>query len=309
MDELISVIIPVYRVEKYLDECVKSVVRQTYKNLEIILIDDGSTDACPSICDKWAELDNRIKVIHKLNGGLSDARNAGINIAKGEYITFVDSDDYISGDYIEQMYSRITSDIDIVCAGYIRVTDNGKIIENCHGTNTILTKNEAMRELVENGLIATTAWGKLYRKKLFSELRFDYGKYHEDIYIMHEILHRVRKVIVSEMGLYYYRVNDQSITGVKFNPKHQDAVYSQLKRLNFIKASYPELINIQKKVVVWHACDNNLKILKSLKGNETFFRENNIIIRKYFKEFISSDASIKAKVFAAVRIGISQFVS
>ncbi len=308
MDELISVIIPIYKVEKYLDNCVKSVVEQTYRNLDIILVDDGSTDTCPEICDRWAEEDNRIRVIHKKNGGLSDARNSGINIAKGKYFVFVDSDDYISIDYIEEMYKKMKADVDIVCTGYARVTDSGDILKKSHVINGTFTRNEAMAELVENGVITTTAWGKIYRAELFSDLRFDCGKYHEDMYIMHKILHRARKVSVIEKGVYYYRVNNQSITGVKFTSKHQDAVYSQLERLEFIKNNYPELIEKQKKRVVWHACDNNLKIIKSLKGNKAYIKENNAIIRRYLREFMKSDASIKAKMFAIFSLLILQFV-
>lgn len=308
MDELISVIIPIYKVEKYLDNCVKSVVEQTYKNLDIILVDDGSTDTCPEICDRWAEEDNRIRVIHKKNGGLSDARNSGINIAKGKYFVFVDSDDYISTDYIDEMYKKMTADVDIVCTGYARVTDSGDILKKSHVINGTFTRNEAMTELVENGVITTTAWGKIYRAELFSDLKFDYGKYHEDMYIMHKVLHRARKVSVIEKGVYYYRVNNQSITGVKFTSKHQDAVYSQLERLEFIKSNYPELVEKQKAMVVWHACDNNLKIIKSLKGNKTYLKENNAIIKKYLREFMKSDASTKAKMFAIFSLLILQFV-
>ena len=124
-EDLITIVIPIYKVENYLDKCVKSVINQTYKNLEIILVDDGSPDNCPKKCDEYEKKDTRIKVIHKENGGLSDARNAGIDIAKGKYITFIDSDDYIDSDYVETYYNKIKNcNYDVVVGGYKRVVDD-----------------------------------------------------------------------------------------------------------------------------------------------------------------------------------------
>ena len=142
MKKLISIVLPIYNVENYIEKCMESVLNQTYKNIEIILVDDGSPDNCPIICDQYVKEDNRVKVVHKENGGLSDARNAGIKVANGDYITFIDSDDYVDKDYVEFLYNTIEeTDADIAIGGHRVIYDSGKIIEMeliyPHGENYI----------------------------------------------------------------------------------------------------------------------------------------------------------------------------
>lgn len=151
---MISTIIPVYNVDNYLPKCVDSIINQTYKNLEIILVDDGSLDRCPDICDEYAKKDKRIIVIHKKNGGLSDARNAGLEIAKGEYISFIDSDDYINEHMYEDMLSAIENvDADLCICGYDRVNDDGEIRSSAYFKNAIQTQNDAYEMLVQGYVI------------------------------------------------------------------------------------------------------------------------------------------------------------
>ena len=182
MSDLISIIIPVYNVEKYLERCVKSVINQTYKNLEIILVDDGAKDNSGKMCDELSKLDSRIKVIHKENGGLSDARNFGLKIATGDYIGFVDSDDYIADDMYETLYYTIkNNNADISIVSFYEMYKEKVIGVRDSGNLEILSKQEAMKELLIDTKIQSYAWNKLFKKELFNDLKFPTGKNFEDI--------------------------------------------------------------------------------------------------------------------------------
>lgn len=165
---LISIVIPVYKVEQYLRECVDSVIAQTYKNLDIILVDDGSPDKCPAMCDEYAAKDSRVRVIHKTNGGLSAARNSGIDIARGEYITFIDSDDYVSKTYTEQLYTTLKKSgagiSECLCSS---VADD--LDEAVSPDFRIYSAHDAIREALDGKFIAIAAWGKLYPISIFTD--------------------------------------------------------------------------------------------------------------------------------------------
>lgn len=203
---LISVIVPIYKVEKYLDKCVQSIVEQTYKNLEIILVDDGSPDNCPKMCDEWAEKDARIKVIHKENGGLSDARNFGVKASNGEYIAFVDSDDYVASNYIEYLYGILADNsADISCCGMVR-TEN-RTTE--YYTNDalppvqLLTGRDACKKLLgELYLVLVTACGRLYRNEIVKKHPFPEGRIHEDEATTCKYYYESEKVVVGNSCLY-----------------------------------------------------------------------------------------------------------
>lgn len=217
MDDLISVIVPVYNVENYLEKCVDSILNQTYKNLEIILVDDGSTDNCGKMCDEYAKKDGRIKVIHKQNGGLSDARNAGIDIAQGEFIGFIDSDDYIHLQMYEILYNAIIEanadvakcDFKDVYANDDNVFDNVDIIKSKVYTNQELITGYFFKDYIWE--FAISACVKLYRKEIFNNLRFPKGRLYEDYYIKYDILTRANKVVIVDQVLYYYFHRDGSI--------------------------------------------------------------------------------------------------
>ena len=221
MKELISVIIPVYKTEKYLKRCVSSVLVQSYKNLEIILIDDGSPDCSGELCDQLANQDSRIRVIHKKNGGLSSARNAGLAIIQGDYFTFLDSDDCIHPQMLNWMLIQIhLSNSDIVATGLERFqTDFPKNI--CGITMPkfeVLEKKDFIENLYpENfGKISVTACGKLYRTAVFSNLRYPEGTIHEDLRVYLEVLQRCERISVSAQSLYYYYTNPNSIMMGKY---------------------------------------------------------------------------------------------
>ncbi len=234
----VSVIVPIYNVEKFLNECVENILNQTYRDFELILVDDGSTDNCSSICDDLQKIDNRINVIHKANGGLSSARNAGIEVAKGELITFIDSDDLISEIYLEQLvFTYEQSSCDIVVSGIssslkklnCRVTDKSKICLN----------NKALKYLLKEK-ISTSACGKLFVKSLFDKINFPEGKIYEDYATIPKIFGVANNVALVDKALYYYRPNDTSITGTIFSDKRMQYFEIAEDIIKFLDKSYPK---------------------------------------------------------------------
>lgn len=199
----ISVVIPVFRTEKYLEKCILSVLCQTYADLEIILVDDGSDDSCPEMCDAFAASDGRVKVIHKKNGGLSSARNEGINAATGEYIAFVDSDDHIAPDMYERLMEN-AYDADIVICSYFSVDDDKKIQHKGFSEKTTLTGKTALSELFKDEKIKNHVWNKLFRKELFSGVSFPEGKIYEDILTTYKLFEKSEKVVCIPQAEYYY---------------------------------------------------------------------------------------------------------
>ena len=201
-EPLVSVIVPVYKVEKYLDKCVGSIVAQGYKNLEIILVDDGSPDNCPAMCDSWAERDSRIKVIHKQNGGVSSARNSALDMAAGEYICFVDSDDFIEPNTVKYMLENI-GDADVIQCGLSYDHANGRV-EKCDITEADFIGEDAARAVIADK-VRPEVWGKLYSAHLFAGIRFDTSKkYGEDLFINYLLMKHAKKLISRNVCLYHY---------------------------------------------------------------------------------------------------------
>ena len=235
---LVSVIVPVYKVEPYLRRCLDSVVGQTYQNLEIILVDDGSPDKCPEICDEYAAKDSRIIVIHKENGGLSDARNAGLDIAKGEYISFIDSDDWVADTYIEALWKALEfHHADLAVGNYVQTTQNYKLcisdfsVENCE----VLTPVQAVKKLWTPDLIAfVTAWGKLAKASLYQDIRFPKGLIHEDEYTTYKVLYRSSSTVFVDLPLYCYLQRKDSIIG-RIVPGSVRALHAKVERYFFFK--------------------------------------------------------------------------
>lgn len=216
-DKKVSIAIPIYNVENYLDRCVKSIVNQTYKNLEIILVDDGSTDGCGKICDEWVKKDNRIKVVHKSNGGLSSARNAGLANATGDYIMFEDSDDWIEAELVERCVKRIENDkSDIVIFGYRKVDEQGKTMWDFTFGNETYSKNEIIEDLHKRILEMSYgyAWNKLYDLKFLKEsgLEFDSSIIdREDLVFNMQLLSHIRKISYLEYVGYNYLQRNTSL--------------------------------------------------------------------------------------------------
>lgn len=212
MESLISVVVPVYNVEKYVERCIDSITAQTYKNIEIIIVDDGSTDNSGHIVDEISLKDQRIKVIHQENGGLSAARNTGIDKATGEYLVFVDSDDYISCKMIEVLFNNLLSfDADISICDYYTLCEENEIGESGDNNVTIYENEDIMYRIYEDDRRTVVAWNKLYKAELFQSIRYPVGRLHEDEYVIHRILAKCCRIVFTDMKLYYYLVRNNSI--------------------------------------------------------------------------------------------------
>ena len=270
VDSLISVIVPVYRVEQYLDRCVESITNQTYKYLEIILVDDGSPDNCPAICDEWMKKDHRVRVIHRENSGLSDARNAGISVAAGEYIGFVDSDDWISPEMYERLLDSMQKDgSDIACCSVemFRDTDaNRTFLVN--PTNSVLNRQQAQLALLEESKLKQPVWYKLYKRNLIKGISFETGKQHEDVFWSYQAIGRANKVSIIDYVGYHYRQRDDSIMGRRFSLHNLDALEAVCQRYEYFKREFPELAQAGL-IRIWENCiyDGQMSLLY-LKAND-----------------------------------------
>lgn len=218
---LVSVIIPVYKVEKELNKCIDSVINQTYSNLEIILVDDGSPDNCPAICDKYAEKDHRIIVIHKKNGGLSDARNTGLEICKGDYISFVDSDDWIDDDFIETLLTNAikeNADISIVACNLVWDYGRCKTTTDDNGYY-VFNQDDGIKELLIQQKYQCMVCQKLYKREVIAEVRFPVGKLYEDVAISLPTFLNAKKIVTSGIAKYNYYQRKESIVNSQFSDK------------------------------------------------------------------------------------------
>ena len=236
----ISIVVPIYNVEKYLCRCIDSIINQTIKDIEVILVDDGSTDSCPKICDQYAQKDIRIRVIHKSNGGLSSARNEGIKVAQGQYIGFVDSDDYVNINMYEKLYNQaIEKGADIVQCHFKKVyedEDYSRLINECDVDE--LSNNEALLRLVKMGELhvqSVVAWNKIYKKELFQNISYPIGKLHEDEFTTYKLFANSSKIVDISQELYYYRQVEGSIMNRKFNVKRLDYLEALVNMVNFFK--------------------------------------------------------------------------
>ena len=231
----ISVIVPVYNVEDYLDRCVQSIINQTYKNLEIILVDDGSPDNCGRICDEYAIKDNRIKVIHKENGGLSDARNTGINVATGDFFGFVDSDDFIHPEMYETLLLNILKDdVDISVCYFEKVTDDIVVFDKSDYKVLTINNLAALDQLFTFGSInIVIAWNKLYKRDLFYGIQYPQGRIREDEFTTYKLLYRAKRIGIVERAMYYYFQREGSIMNDRTLSSECHFAEAQEERLEF----------------------------------------------------------------------------
>lgn len=271
---LISVIVPIYNVEAYLDRCVESIVAQTYKNIEILLVDDGSPDSCPQICDDWAKRDERIKVVHKVNGGLSDARNAGIECAQGEYLTFIDSDDYITPDYVDTLHA--------LCSKYnckIAVADWLVFPE---GTDPVIQKRiekelyfsniKALEAMFYQEHFDNSACVKLYHKSLFeSGVRFPKGLLFEDLLTTFKYLLQSDGVAYTNKQIYYYMFRATSIEGSAFSEKKMDSAITVFNTMKEHEADLNVVSEALKSKLASFCFHLVLKMPDGYKGGEVLY--------------------------------------
>lgn len=230
METAISVIVPVYRVEKYLPACIDSILNQTFTDFELILVDDGSPDRCPEICDEVARRDARVRVIHQANAGLSAARNAGIEIAHGEWLGFVDSDDYIAPQFYEKLYQTAQrTDADCVMCSVQNVDESGKSIDSAlmRVADEVKTGQEVLQKIGRDDVTPyLTAWNKLYRRKLFNTLRYPAGRQNEDVFVFAELFCQVQRAVCVAEPLYFYRKRIGSIMNSVVTLRNLDEMWA-----------------------------------------------------------------------------------
>lgn len=310
---LITVIVPIYKVELYIKDCIDSILNQTYGNLEIILVDDGSPDSCGRICDQYAIEDDRIQVIHKNNGGLSSARNAGLDIATGHYIAFIDSDDIIHPQYFEILHGFINDADYIFCDLYefqnkkdITITPiSDPRVEELSSTKML---NELMSFHYPNSIIACN---KLYKSELWKQIRYPIGKIHEDEFIIHELLDKSEFIKFIDLKIYYYRQSQTSIMAFATNDK---AILDKIEGF-WLRRSYYISKNITAPIkhlntYILHRClmqvvKSDNKIWQSIDLKMIFF-ENNLPLsykilllfkKKYYKIYVFMQKTVKSLRF------------
>lgn len=240
-DELISIIVPVYNVEEYIDICMDSLVNQTYKNIEIILVDDGSLDSSPSICDKWENTDNRVKVIHKKNGGLSDARNAGLELISGKYVGFIDPDDYIDLNFFEILYKDIReNNAEIAIGGMSRVYGDKIEPEESRNIKSVYTVGDAIDKMNSFGYFGVSVCDKLFKSNLFKRNKFLKGKKAEDMFITYDLFMSSKVITYNNSVNYYYIQREGSISHELDENISHDFIEATKHVIDIVNKNYPE---------------------------------------------------------------------
>lgn len=286
-DVLISVVVPIYNVEKYLERCVNSIINQTYKNLDIILVDDGSQDNSGKICNKYKEKYSNIHVIHQKNQGLSVARNNGLAIAKGDYITFIDSDDWIKEDMIESLFNAIQKyKADIASVGFCDVYDNGQIIKHAKYTKIeVLTKEKALECFLFNDYLTVCVCGKLYKTDIWNGIQCPPGKLFEDQYTTYKLLDKSNKVVFVSNSYYYYYKRSGSIGHSQFDSQTYDLYYGIQEEYNFISNKYPRLeCTLAVAKITWEIVFINMMLRASNSENKQLIFDIRKFARKRIKD-------------------------
>lgn len=258
---LISVIVPVYKTREYLTRCVNSLLEQTYTNLEILLIDDGSPDGAGELCDYFASNDKRVRVIHKQNGGISDARNCGLDNFKGEYFVFVDSDDYVRADYVEYLY-RLVCDFDckLAVCGYDVLFTDGNSIKRADDARYTVSAKECLEKLFYDEFVTVGPWAKIYSRELIGDIRYPVGKLFEDAGTTYRFMMKCDKIAFGEASKYYYAVRSQSIVTSDFNPNKLDLIEMSDQMCDAAEERWPELAaaSLRRRVYVRFSTINQM---------------------------------------------------
>lgn len=297
----ISIIIPVFNVEQYLRQCLKSIISQTYDNLQIILINDGATDSSPQICNEYAASDSRIIVIHKTNGGLSDARNAGLKVASGDIISFVDSDDLLSQNFYSRMIQALSgSNADIVECNYIKFQEEAELaeIESRFGQPAKLFDTGSALISLMNEELKQVVWNKIYKADVLSNLEFPVNKINEDEYWTYKVFGNAGKILKIPDTLYFYRQQEGSIMGKPYSLRRLDGLQALEERVQYMKENYPNLVNLAVKklcfAITFHyqmltinqKIDPEMIFRKKLKDDLNLYNKFSIISTWHWKEII-----------------------
>lgn len=305
-NELISVIIPVYGVEKYLNKCIQSILSQTYTNLEIILIDDGSPDNCPFICDQYARQDFRVKVIHKINEGLSSARNAGLDIASGQYITFIDSDDWISEDFIHTLYGALKSTNSQISVGNTQIVHVDASINETDLKRSeslqIFTSFEAVVNMYQHtkglSLQFVTVWNNLYEARLFNTLRFPKGKNNEDEFVNYKLFFLANQIVYSSKKIYYYFIRNDSIMRSEYSLSRLVKLEALEERILFFDNIREKKLMNKSLYLYYHQLLYHLYMIKFTFPNEQLIYESlQVKHNKLSREMLTNDGiNLKEKL-------------
>lgn len=294
MNPLISVIVPIYNVEPYLRPCLDSVLNQTYTNLELILVDDGSTDGCAALCDEYAAKDPRVRVIHKANGGLSSARNAGLDTARGEYISFIDADDGVSPRFLELLLS---AGADIAQCGFSRFCT----LETQAKFSPCSPREMTLRLHADANGVYTVVWNKLFRRALLDGLRFPEGRLHEDEFFTWQTYWRAKSCAVTDTTLYYYRPRQGSIMAEGFKPQSLDAVDALRQRADFYRAQGDAELAILAEAAHCHRLRSLMpSIRKTLPAQAAACRR--ALRRSYWTVLTAPQASLRKKASLSLQM-------
>ena len=278
---IISVIVPVYNVEAWLGACVDSILCQTFRDLELILVDDGSPDGCGAICDEYARLDSRVRVIHKTNGGLSSARNAGLDISRGEYVAFIDSDDYVNPCYLESMLRSIQEhEADLALCSVEKFWDDPSRVEYYHQPDKCLGHEQAVALMVDSLWYHMIACNKLYRRSLFDDLRFPEGYIHEDEALFHHIIARCARIVSVSGALYRYRQISGSIMHQGCNIQKSDKLTALSDRIAFAHRHHWQDVITATVPKFYHIFWLYYSPLSRTAENEKYFRRMEASLKK-----------------------------
>ena len=304
----ISVIIPVCNVEKYLKRCIESIIKQTYSNLEIILVDDGSPDGCAKICDEYKNKDERIVVIHKKNGGLSDARNAGLKVATGEIISYIDSDDYVDLDMYEKMTKAMEEkNADIVVCGTNIDYEDGHTKVKCEKEEKSFNREEALIELNSFKSFDMAVWNKLYKREVVDKIEFPVGKKSEDYFVMYQYFARAKKVVIINQAKYHYFQRSNSISRGK-NVTH-DYIEGSKSQKEFFEKNFPDLNYVGNTAYAFsYIATYNRYIKNELKMTNEMKKEFKKEVRKYLKDINGNSHISRSKKIQATLFSYSLFI-
>ena len=312
MNTLLSIITPVYNVEAYLNRCVNSILTQSYRDIQLILVDDGSTDKSSSLCDEWAAKDSRVVVIHKENGGVSSARNTGLEVASGKYLTFVDPDDFLAPDtyFANMAYLIEHQDVDILQYPYCNYVDGNEPVDNHKPTSELLVGAEQIFKKWWSGSpLEYVIWNKIYKRYLWDDVRFRVGHISEDTCLVPIFVNRAKSVYVSEQGLYFYqrdRENSYTYGNYSFD-KHLDLFYAHVSIFEVFK-QFPKMTT--EKVLAFTRLYRRLIIAKQTDMSADITEPLTIVKQNFptVQEILSSKKTEKLWLLAAKILGCNLFV-
>lgn len=292
----ISIIVPVYKTEDYIDRCIRSIIEQSYRNIELILVDDGTPDKAGIICDEYAGKDNRIKVIHQENAGQSVARNNALKIATGDYLCFVDSDDYVASNLLERLHKLITdNDADISVVNYQSFFGDKVISDDAEACNISVYNNTDMIKNIHtvNDELFVVMWGKLFKKSLFERIQFPAGRICEDLYVLYQLYDKAEKSVYSDEKLYYYYRGNVSSSTFSINKRFYDDVFWVLEHeIEYIDQKHPDLGVYPRRTYMYWIID----LSKKTKGIISFGKMRSLYLR-YRRLYKESRLMKKEKFF------------